>query len=158
MSVSAIRSRIKTNLEAVTGCGEVHDYDRWASHWNDFLSLFKDDNGLINGWTISLIKMQNAMESFTQMGRAHVFRLQKVYGLNDGDATGKTFEGHLEAVVNAFKADDTLNGACLTCTPPWGPMEGLTGLQIDKIEHRLFGTVLCHYADCRLGPVELVTD
>lgn len=102
--------------------------------------------------------MSQGMGSFNQIERAHVFLLQKIYGLDDDAGTGIVFEDHLQDVVDAFDDDDTLGGTCTTCTPNWGPMEGLTGLQIEKAETRKFGGVLCHYGDCRLGPIEFVND
>lgn len=158
MGLADIREQIKATLSGVSGAGVVHDYERWANTWQKFLDLFKDADDKINGWTLSRIKVAQGMGSFSQIERAHIFRLQKVYGLKDGDESGIVFEDHLQAVVDAFDADDTLGGTCTTCTPNWGPMEGLTGLQIEKAEARTFGSVLCHYGECRLCAIEFVED
>ena len=62
MSLSAIRDEIETILGGVSGMGTVHDYERWANNWSDFLTLYQDDNDRINGWSITRRKTEETIE------------------------------------------------------------------------------------------------
>lgn len=158
MSLSSIRTQIKTILEGVSGIGIVHDYERWSADWKAFLTLFQDSNDLINGWMFAREKTVQRRVTLGEKEKAHIFRLRGVYGLKDEDATEKTFQDLIESNVAAFDADETLSGTCLTINPDWGPMDGAVGLQVDLVENRIFGSVLCHYAECRLCAIETISD
>ena len=67
------------------------------------------------------------------------------------------FQDHIEDVVSAFDADETLGGACLSINPDWGPMSDATGLQVTEVQTRVYGTVLCHFAECRLCALETIS-
>jgi hypothetical protein len=75
-------------------------------------------------------------------------------GLSDGDATGETFDDLLTSIEDAFDANSTLGGLCDDINPSWGPMAGLSGIQIELSDDRVLGGVLCHYAELRLCAVE----
>lgn len=156
MSLSAIYSAIKTQMQAVSGMGIVHDYVRWTPSWPGFLALYKTTGGIINGWAFGRVAMQQRHASLGAIEQAHVILFRGVYGLDDSAATEKTFQTQIDAMVTKFNDADNedLGGACLTINPDWGPMDGAVGLQVDRIDHRLFGTVLCHYAECRLCAIE----
>lgn len=160
MSEALIRAQIKAVVEAVSGAGMVYSYQRWASEYKAFLTLFKDTGDKINGWVITRLQSRQNRMTQGEKERAHIYALRKYYGLNDADASELTFNSHIEAVVNAFnsEANESLNDTCLTINPDWGPMSGAVGLQVEIIDMRMFGSVLCHFADCRLGVIETISD
>jgi len=143
MSVSAIRTRIKAKLSAVEGIGIVHEYQRWASTWSKFLSQFKTESDVINGWMITRRATPSARDTMPTLNRGHVFILTGFYGLNDDDATELVFQDMVEDIQDAFDSDVTLGGLVLKSGP----------LQVKVVENRTFGNVLCHYAE-----LELVAD
>lgn len=157
MSLATIRAAVKTTLEGVSDIGNVYDYERWAKDWQTFLSLFKDANNVINGWMFSRIATPQRQATLGEKERAHIFALRGIRGLKDEDATEKMFQDHIEDIVSAFDADETLGGACLSINPDWGPMSGATGLQITEVNNRVFGTVLCHFAEGRLCALETIS-
>ena len=154
MSLADIREQIKVVLVGVPGIGVVHDYERMAIDRNKFLDLYKDASGRINGCTFAREKRPKKQATMGETEKAHVFVIRRIMGLKDVEATGIIFDDHLESLGDAFDDDDTLNDACRTINPDWGPMEGSVGLQIETIEPRMFGGVLCHYAECRLCVIE----
>jgi len=158
MSLSTIISKCSTEMAEVSGMGKVYGYERWAAPWTTFLSLFKTTGNKINGWTISRVAAPQRQETLGEKERAHILLFRGVYGLDDSANTEATFQTQIESMVTKFNEDDNenLGGACLTTHPDWGPMSGLVGLQVDKVENRMFGTVLCHYAECRLCAIETV--
>jgi hypothetical protein len=146
-----IREQIKTKISVVPGIGVVHDFERLAKDWNKLLDFYKDGDGRINGCAFAKEKRVKGYGVSGQPELAYVFKFIRIMGLKDTDATGITFDDHLELLGNAFDGDETLNQTCLTINPDWGPMQNMRGLQIDIIEPRMFSSVLCHYAECRLG-------
>jgi hypothetical protein len=155
VSLPLIREQIKAILSGVAGIGIVHDYERWTSEWSKFLDLYKDSSGKINGCTIS--RKSTGRKKIIMGGdfdKNHTFVIHFIMGLKDSDATGIIFDALLDAAAAAFENSGALNGTCLTCSPGWGEMAGTAGLQIDVVDIRLFGSVLCHYAECRLGVME----
>lgn len=158
MSEAAIRAKIKTTISGVSGISLVYDYVRWAASWGDFLDLFKTDANKINGWVFSRKSSPTLQRTIGEIERAHVYVVRGYYGLKDEDATEKTFQALVEAVQAAFFTDETLGGACETTRPDTGPMAGAVGLQVDIVELRKFGTVLCHYFEGRLCAVESISD
>jgi hypothetical protein len=153
---SDIRQQICAILGAVNGMGRVHEYQRFASDWSGVLAKFKDPDGRINAWTISRVSSATRQVTIGEVERAHVYGVTGIYGLQDDIASEIDFQALVERAWTAFNDDETLNRACVTTHPDWGPMNGAVGLQIDKIEIRMFGNVLCHVADCRLCAVELI--
>lgn len=154
MSLSAIRDAIEQTLNGVANIGRVHNYLRWNADWSKFLDAFKDTEGRIRGCMFARQSFGNRRDTIGENEGMHVFRFMFIMGLKDADATGIVFDDLLQDVVKDFEADLTLGGTCLTTHPDWGPLAGLVALQIDLIEPRMFGGVLCHYAEGRLEALE----
>lgn len=156
MGLAAIREQIKVILSTVEGIGVVHDHERLATEWNKYLDLFKDADGRINGWMFALEKSQKAQVSQGEQEEARVFIFRGFMGLKDAGDTGLLFEDLVDRVQSIFDDYETLNDTCLTINPDWGPMSGAMGYQIDLIEPRMFGNVLCHYHEGRLCAIETI--
>ena len=137
MSEPVILEQIQVILGAVSGVGVVHDYERWADTWEKFLEHFKTGDGKINGWTISRFKLDEICESSSHDLTVHHYRIRGHYGLNDAEASERTFQGIVDAVVAAFRANYRLNDTAHNTTP----------LAATVIENRTFGGVLCHYCE-----------
>ena len=154
MSESAIRAQIYSILNNVTNAGKVYDYERWAADWEKFISLFKatiSGSDQIRGWEIGRQSMaeKNAGVGGGSAGneKTHTFVIHGYLGLNDAGATEKTFNSLIEAVGDAFRTNLTLNGSC------WG--HGF--IQVRIVEARMFGSVICHYAELSLEVWEELT-
>ena len=140
MDESGIRTAIYTTLSGVTNIGKVYDYDRWAADWATFINLFKTTiSGMpqIRGWEIS---RTGPVPNDTTSVRSHTYTIRGYMSLDDSAATEKTFNALIEAIYDAFLAAPDLNYAAL----------GHDGIQVDVIEARMFGSVLCHYTELRL--------
>lgn len=151
-----IREQIKTILAAVPGIGVVHDYERFNKDWNKFLSLFQDSDGRINGCMFTREKCPKNQNTLGEYEKAHIFVFRFFMGLSDSEGTGVIFDDHLEDVESVFRDKETLNDTCSTTHPQWGPMNGVVGIQLDLSENRMFGNVLCHYAEMRLCAIEAI--
>ena len=158
MGLADIREQVKRIISGVDGTGVVHDYERWADPWNKFLALFADADKKVNGWMFSRVQTMQRKESLGEIERLHILRFRGFYGVRDRNASEIVFQGVIDRLIDRFNEPDAenLDGACLTTYPDWGPMDGAVGLQVDKVEPRKFGSVLCHYAEARLCAIETV--
>ena len=116
MSEAAIRTAIYNAINGVAQVGLVYDYERHATEWGDFLDLFKSTIGgtaQIRGWMIGYRGIQSVENSrFSGAGRiarTHRFQVLGVMGIDDSEATEKTFAALAEDVCDALDSDSTLH-------------------------------------------------
>jgi hypothetical protein len=147
-----IREQIKTILAGVPGIGVVHDYDRLTTDYTKFLKRFLDEDSRINGCQFARTRREQRFVNGQEV--IHIISIRRIMAVQDAEATGIIFDDHIEDLAGLFEANDSLNDSCQSTCPDWGEMTGLSGLQVDLVEHRTFGGVLCHYAECRLAAVE----
>jgi len=155
MALADIREQIKAILSAAEGVGRVHDYDRWAADWKKMLALFKhtDSEGAekINGWLITRTKTPERWLTNIKYLRVYEWLIRGVYGLKDSQATELVFQDTIENICGAFRTNNTLNNTCETIAPEFGSFAGLSGVQVQIAEVRMFSGVLCHYCELGLG-------
>lgn len=116
MSEALIRAQIKVILEAVTGIGVVHSYERYARSITDFRNLMTSA-GVVNGWVIhreSTTAEQVTMGPKGQIERNHTYRIAGIYEHNDASASETTFQTIIDAIFAAFKANGTLNATAIS--------------------------------------------
>lgn len=141
MSESAIRQQIYTILSDVTNIGKVYDYERWAVDWNTFINLFKTTiNGKDQIRGAEIGRMAPVSDDMHRTIRNHTYFINLFMGVNDAEASEKTFNAIIEAIATAFRPDEqlALNGECL----------GIEYIKVDELDTRTFGSVLCHF--CRM--------
>lgn len=150
MSEAAIRAGIKTKVEAVSNVGQVYDYERWATEWSAFLDLFKTTIGgsdVIRGWTITCQSFPQEQVTFGDPGgidRTYTYKLRGYFGLDDSAASEKAAMVVAEDVVEAFDAEFDATQEVIN-----------EPADLTVFEARLFGDVLCHYAEVTLMVTEL---
>lgn len=152
-TVAQIRAKIKDKLAAITGIGKVHDYERYSNINSDFLTLYKTEVSAsvfrILGWNFYRDATAESDLNNGEVRRLYSWRITGYMGLEDADATGKTFDDLVETVATAFRADRTLGGTVLDIKDMEQPF-GESGIQIEAIEPVMFAGVLCHRARLRL--------
>lgn len=149
MSQADVRAIIKAEMDGVTNIGIVHDYERWAVQWPDFLDKFKTTIGAtaqIRGWTIMCRGWRDEVTGFrASKNEANIFReyrfvVRGFMSLNDADETEHTAIALTEAVCNRLNTSVQLHDLGRA----WGYVP-LCSLSI--FEPRMFGNVLCHYSE-----------
>lgn len=153
MSRVSISAALAAIINQVAGIGQVYTRDRYSPTWSKFVEDFKKGDK-INGCMITRKTTAKQQRTLGEVEKGHVFVLRFVYSLQDASDSEAEFQALIDLVEAAIDADETLNGSCETTHPDWGPMAGAIGLQIDTIDFRQFGTVLCHYAECRVCACE----
>ena len=140
MSLTDIREQIAAILGAVDGVEIVHQYQRWAPTWEKFLGLFQDSDGRINGWCITRVKTPEPHSTTSHDARTYHFKIRGYYGLKDSEATELTFQDTIENICNEFRDKYQLNNTASDNSP----------IQVDTVDQRMFGNVLCHFCELSL--------
>jgi len=147
VGLSDIRTRIKGLLLGVDGIEIVHEYRRYASNWGKLLELFKTDGGIIHGWMISRSGVGSERHNSKMCDRNHTVTLTGIYGLDDAGGSELVFQRIIEDLLDAVETDKTLGKTVQECSPA----------KTAIIETRMFGNVLCHYAELVVSVTEIVT-
>lgn len=149
MSARDIRAAIVAVLQTVPGIGRVQSYERYAKDMPGLKALYAD-NGLLLGWHVRRIglaeqgKIQPRSVEYTR------WRIQGVMAIDDGAASELVFDDLVEAIRDAFRANDTLQGTVAQCSLPDG---SAAGIQLDDAGPVMFAGVLCHGARLSLNTV-----
>jgi len=145
-----IRTAIQTLMQGVADMGVVHDYERYTKHPAEFRALYLEqdpDTGKdrIRGWYVRRLARREASDYNGRTRVTMTWRIQGYVSLDDETATEKVFDALLDALVAAFRADETL-GSVVDSTIVGQD----AGLQIEDTGPVYFGGVLCHSARGRL--------
>ena len=145
MSLEAIRNQLKTDIEAVSGIGKVHSYNRYIKDWKSYTREFTK-NDKVNNWEIVRTDFTRAVHASAGSEAGveyviHTFTIRGFYGLSDNLESEITFQDLVESVCTALRNDPTLSGEaeCIYYTPD-RPVTG-------RIYHDYLGEVLCHIGE-----------
>lgn len=150
MTESAIRAKIKTVLESVTGTGKVYGYQRGIHSEKVILSDYVS-GGILNAWTVS---RDNTEESKAVLGLGvslgqsikYKYGIEGYYALKDSSATEGTFSSLIGTIASTFRAKPNLDGVCFRHNY----------IQVQELGHRTVCDVLCHYTKLILEVEERV--
>jgi hypothetical protein len=153
MSYATILAQVKTTLDTVTNVGLTHDYMRWAIDESAFLDLAKTTIGTtdqIRVWMIDYLGFDadsTWISRSTEAMRVHTFVIHGYMGLDDSEATAKTFATLAETVCTTLDDDGTLNADALSAY--------VNPCQL-AVDHVMFYSKLCHHATVTLQVAEIV--
>jgi hypothetical protein len=140
MSYSTVIAEIDTILKTATDVGtKVYKYDRLETTEVGFKNAFKVGS-VIKAWTITRARVESLPEASRVNHVMTTWIIRGYYSLGSSGATEDTFQGLIDNIRQVFRDDPRLNNSVLTSSP----------LQIDIIEPRMWGSILCHYAEMRL--------
>lgn len=151
MSQATIRTAVYNAVNGVTDIGKVYDFEKWSASWDEFLDQFKTTIGgvdQVRGWMVAYRGYANPPEMIAAgppgaasflTTRPHRFSITGFMGLNDDDATEKTFAALVESVVAALDADSTLHdtNTYMECAPA----------SIDTFETLMMAGLLTNYVE-----------
>ncbi len=161
-----IGDAIAAEVSAVTNVGRLHKYQRWAPDLGRYIEHFKwdapDGKDQIRGWLLTRESAREELGSFASSApggfvpaginrRVHTFLLFGLMSLQDKTASETTFQDLIEDVCDRFRTNSalTLGGAVAS-------LERITPPQVDRIDLRVFGSVLCHTAEIRIQAIERI--
>ena len=108
MSYTTILANIKTQLEAVTGIGKVHDYMRFSADLEKHGDRLFKQNNIFHTWFITRDSFRSEAEVYYQVERWHTFSLWGFYQVDDGRSSEKTFQALADTVCNKFDEDSNI--------------------------------------------------
>ena len=148
MSLSIIRSKIKTEIEEVitSSIGTVYDYKRYCNDLATYKDLFVRSSK-VNTWEIE-------RESFSRSEHGgsggievptHNFIIRGFYAVDDSLGSDKVFQdSYVEPICQRFMNNPTLSGIADIINMP------ITG----NITIKSLGNVLCHVVEIRISVIE----
>lgn len=135
MAYSDILARLKTDIEAVTGIGNVYDYKRLSKRDQKRKELFLK-NGILHWWEISRENGSDTTDYLTMVVNKDSWYVQSWYAVDDSEESEKTFQALVDSVVLAFSQDRLLGGNGYIVEPVTKP----------EISEEMKVDVLCHTA------------
>jgi len=151
---ATVRASIKALVEGVADVGNVYDLAPFASTWDVFIDRFKvtlNSVDMIRGFSISCVSI--LPEGFVATGlrqtgnkAIYTYKIRGYQGFDFETSTEKTFLIVVLAVMAA------LDGGIVT-----GDVQTANLAQLDPYQPRLFGGVLCHYAEITQVVTETIT-
>lgn len=137
MSVTgSIKERIRARLQAAD-VGVVYAYERYANADDKLREYYKDADGMLRGWTIARESSPGERRAPAESDRTPVYVIRGFRAVSDADASASSFDDDVETVQDTLGEDVTCGGLAEHVEEP----------QLRVIEHRMFGGVLCHYAE-----------
>lgn len=132
---------IQTRLGGVTNVGTIHQYRRWTRNEDEFRTRFKDgENSRLAGWEITRIGVADNQDSNVTNTVVHLFQLRGYLALSDTEESELTFQQIIDDIGAQFRPQDSLSDTCELTRP----------VQVIRIDHLMFGGVLCHYAELNI--------
>ncbi len=140
-TTAQIRDAIKAKMETVAGVGVVHRYERLAARVADLKSLYVT-GGQLRGWHIRRVAMSQVSPAIGRYTIDNRWQIRGFMAIDDSAETELVFDGLIDSVRDAFRADETLGGLIEGTQAPAPTL----GMQL--IEHGpvMFADVLCHGA------------
>ena len=166
-----IGDAILAEISSVPEAGRVHAYQRWSADLGKYLDLFRWEAGgglaQIRGWVLTRERAgeeaasigSNASGGFAPAGlsrRTHTFLLFGIMSAEDAAGSEAAFQDLIEKICDRFRDEGTLRLLDESGAPRVRSLERLQPPQVDLIELRTFGNVLCHYAEIRLRAIERI--
>jgi hypothetical protein len=149
MSEAVIRQKIVDIFNEVPEIGRVYDFPLTFTTWDDFVAHWKDSTGKILGFEISRASAKDTYDDPDESTWTHQFLVKGYMGVNNAGASDNVFQALLDAVCGRFRFDHYLSGCA-------GQITFVTPMQIIRSEERIFGSVLCHYAELTISVSELI--
>lgn len=117
-TIDQIRAAIKAKIETVANVGVVHDYERFASEAAKFRALYLTGtapNQRILGWHVRRVATREQYIAVSRWVVDHDWQIRGFMGIDDADATEKTFDALIESIRTAFRDDETLGALVAAC-------------------------------------------
>jgi hypothetical protein len=131
--------------------GVVHGRSRLSTNWRQYIERFKDaTSGRIQGAEITRTGFSE--HRATAFFRHHQFVIRVFLGFQDEAATEEIFQPLIDEICEKFRL--AAPGASWVYGDGDNPEN--SPAQAPVIDERMFGDVLCHYAEIRLSVTERI--
>lgn len=141
-TIDQIRTAIAAKISAVPDAGKVHSFERFAKSEKDFRAMY-EFNGQVRGWNVRRIGRVEKSPAVSLNSVVNKWRISGFMSLSDAEQSELVFDRLIEAMTDAFIADESLGGVVLSTTPEG---QETAGLQLEDSGPVMFAGVLCHSA------------
>lgn len=148
-TLAQIRAAIVARIESVAEVGLVHGFERFAKGEKDFRTLYAHA-GQIRGWNVRRVTRAESVPAVGSSTVVNKWRIRGFMSLEDASSSELVFDGLIEALCDAFRADETLGGLIFSMAPDG---QAASGLQLDDSGPVMFAGVLCHSGSLTLHTV-----
>ncbi len=149
-AIDDIRAAIAAVIAQVSGAGQVHAFEPYGKGNEAFHRAYASADGKLLGWHVRRVATKETRPDLARVVTTHRWRVRVFMALAEGGASELEFDRLIEAVRDAFRADETLGGVVFDTRTP-----EVAGLQVDESLPVLFAGVLCHSANCTLYTVSI---
>lgn len=143
MSLATERAALVAVLSSVPGIGVVHGYERYAADLATLRTHYTteiDGQRQLRGWFVQRVKTTEERSARKAYFDRTAWMLRGYMGLDDAAQSELVFDGLIEAVRDALRADLTLGGTVML-----PDKDDTAGPTVDA-GPVLFAGVLCHSA------------
>ena len=148
-SLNQIRAAIAEKIFSLDPSVAVHEYERYTQNASDLIAMYKSgdaENARLHGWHVRRLATKEVLVDTGRWSIWHTWRIRGFMAIDDADESEKLFDTEIEAIRDAFRADDSLGGLVFECVA----QNGDTGVQVIASQPVLFAGVLCHSAELGL--------
>jgi hypothetical protein len=138
---ATIRAAIVAKLKTVPGIGQVYDFERYGKSDKDFRALYAADDKVL-GWHLRRVARKESA-IFNEV--LTTWEIRGFMGLEDAESSELFFDGLIDAIGDAWRADPTLGKAVL-----YPQDDGQAVPELADSGPVMFAGVLCHSARLRL--------
>lgn len=142
---------IKAVLTALE-CGKVHTYARITTNWSKYIEFFRDTDKTIRGWEITRAEVPESLKG--AYFRHHRMVLRGHLGIQDEKESDLEWQVLLDDICEAFRAEVPTASRTWLYGNGTNPSEAPAQIRVN--DQRLFGSVLCHYAEVHLTVTERI--
>jgi hypothetical protein len=147
-NLAPIRAALLALVRAVPDIGQVHDRERYIREEAKFRQLYLVNQAStepqLRGWWLRRARTQESTLGIGRNVEVHTWHLRGYMALADETSTELVFDGLIEDLRDALRADPTLGGVCEQS--PLSDGGNTDGLQLLESGPVLFCGVLCHSA------------
>lgn len=145
---------IKDRLTPINGIGFLHTYERQSTNIKKFLELFTDQaTGIMTGGEITRRAVPEHQRG--AYFRHHQMVLKYYMGLQDEAGSSELFQDRIDDICDVFRA-----AGQEAATGSWyygnGDEADKSAVQVEQINDRMFGNVLCHCAVIAINITERI--
>lgn len=157
MTDATVRADLLAILNAVTDVGNVYDYQKWSLFWADIVADFVTEisgSDVIRAWTITIQSWDPSLYQWQRDGtstagaatelREYNCIIRGFFSHDDENESEKTIMALVRTVVNALNTSPTLHDGDQY---HMGPENEVPPAALGAFDLRIFGGVLCHYAE-----------
>lgn len=139
VALADIRAAIAATLRAVPNIGVVHDHEPYLKTEAKLRELYVE-GGLLLGWHFRRVATREVSPAIGRAIERHAWQIRGFMAFNDAGTSEVAFDDLIEAIRDAFRADETLGGAASTID------DEAAGIQVEDSGPVMFCGVLCHSA------------